>query len=184
VTFFHAVEADLGFVDSKFSGDRFRDQGPIGQKDGSKFVAAQKIVDFPEIRVQQRFSSGQEKTESLDFFKLPGDLLYHFKREILIPVLPKVAVPAREIAPVGHDKLKISKGGCRCRTGEDFSSNRCLGKFNEVLGQTILDEFLVLFFYNRLLSAAAVKKKPVGILAQFVEFVIPDVVEAGFLEAL
>jgi hypothetical protein len=41
-----------------------------------------------------------------------------------------------------------------------------------------------LFFYNRLLSAAAVKKKPVGILAQFVEFVIPDVVEAGFLETL
>ncbi len=40
------------------------------------------------------------------------------------------------------------------------------------------------FFNNRFLPAAAAEEKPICILAQFVEFVIPCVVKVGFLETL
>jgi hypothetical protein len=133
VTILHAVEADLNLVDTKSSGDSFRDQRSIGQKDGSKFVAPQKIIDFPEGRMQQWFSPGKEKTKSVDFFKLSGSLLDHFKREVLIPALPEVAVSALEIATVGHDELEISKRRGRCRKWEDFSQDRLLGNLDEIL---------------------------------------------------
>jgi hypothetical protein len=48
--------------------------------------------------------------------------------------LPKVAVEALKIAPVGHDKFKISKRRCRRRVGEDFSSNRSLREGDQIFG--------------------------------------------------
>jgi hypothetical protein len=61
VTFFHPVETDLNLMDTEPLGDFFGDQHAVGEENGSKGIVSKNLIDLPKIRVEQRFSSGQEK---------------------------------------------------------------------------------------------------------------------------
>jgi 6-phosphogluconolactonase (cycloisomerase 2 family) len=61
VSFFHSVEADLNFMNPKFSRHVSGDQHSIGEEDRPESVIFQHLVERPELGVKQRFASGKEK---------------------------------------------------------------------------------------------------------------------------
>ena len=67
---FQSVEAYLNFMDAKPPGDFFCNQCAIGEKDRSKGMTSEDIVDLPELRVKQRFPAGNKKPEPLDLFEI------------------------------------------------------------------------------------------------------------------
>ena len=55
---------------------------------------------------------------------------------------------------------------------------------NQTLGDAILNELFVLFTDDGFFSLRAPEEKLVGVLAEFVEFIVLDVVEIRLLEIL
>jgi hypothetical protein len=56
-------------MDTKPLGDLFGNSCPIGEKDGSKSVIPQHVIDLPKMGVKQGFPAGDEKPQPLNFFK-------------------------------------------------------------------------------------------------------------------
>jgi hypothetical protein len=61
VSFLHSIEANLHFMDLKFSGDVSGDQHSIGEEYRPEGVMSQPLVEYPELGVKQRFPSGEEE---------------------------------------------------------------------------------------------------------------------------
>jgi len=78
MTFFHAIETDLNFVDPELFGNLFRDQRTVGEENGPKCIVSENLIDLPKIRVEQRFPSGQKESQPLNLFKLLQYLLNLF----------------------------------------------------------------------------------------------------------
>ena len=98
--------------------------------------------------------------------------------------LSKVTMTTLKIAAVGQLKLEVPKRGNGRPADELFFSKECVGPANEILREAILNKFFVLFPDNGPLSLGAPDEKLVGVLAEFVEFIIVDVVETRLLEML
>ena len=72
VSFFHSVEADLNFMNPKFSRHVSGYQHAIGEEYRPEGVISQHLVEPPELGVKQRLTSGEEETQamhSLKFFE-------------------------------------------------------------------------------------------------------------------
>jgi hypothetical protein len=106
------------------------------------------------------------------------------KGEVLMSALSKVAMTALKIAAIGQLKFKVSKRGNGRPADELFFPKGCVGPANEILREAILNKLFVLFPDNRPFSLGAPEEKLVGVLAEFVEFIIVDVVNTGPLEIL
>lgn len=98
--------------------------------------------------------------------------------------LPKVAMTTLEIAAIGQLKLQIPKGGNGRPVDELFPLEGCVDPVNETLGQAILNELFVLFSDDGLFSLRVPKEKLVGVPAEFVEFIVLDIVNTRLLEIL
>ena len=65
-----------------------------------------------------------------------------------------------------------------------FFLKGCVSPVNEILRKAILNEFFILFPDNGLFSLRATEEKLVGVLAEFVELIVLDVVKIRLLEIL
>jgi hypothetical protein len=98
--------------------------------------------------------------------------------------LSKVAMTALKIAAVGQLKFEVSKRGNGRPADELFFPKGCIGPANEILREAILNKFFILFSDNGPFSLGAPEEKLVGVLAEFVEFILVDVVNTRLLEIL
>jgi len=104
------------------------------------------------------------------------------KGEVLLSALPKVAMTALKIAAIGQLKLQIPKGGNGRLAAGRVLLKGCVDPVNEILRQAILNEFFVFFPDNGFFSLRAPEEKPVGVPAEFVEFIALDIVNTRLLE--
>jgi hypothetical protein len=95
-----------------------------------------------------------------------------------------IAVAAAEIAAVGQQKFEVSQRRNRRLVDELFFLKGRGGPVNEIFRKAILNELFVLFPDNGFFSLTAPEEKMVGVLAEFVEFIVLDVVEIRLLEIL
>jgi hypothetical protein len=132
--------------------------------------------------MKEGLSSREKKTKSLHFFKFLQDAKHLLEREVLLSALPKVAMTALEIAAIGQLKLQIPEGGNGRPLDELFPLKGCVDPANETFGQAILNKLFILFPDGGFFSLRAPKEKLVGVLSEFIEFIVLNIVNTRLLE--
>ena len=97
---------------------------------------------------------------------------------------PDIAMQAPEIAAIRDLEFKISKGRDGRGKRSFIPSNGFIREGDQMLIKAILKEFLIRLSYGRTFTLRTSHQKVKRILAQFIEFVIFNVIEIGLFEPL
>jgi hypothetical protein len=97
---------------------------------------------------------------------------------------PDIAMQAPEITAIRDLEFKISKGRDGRGKRRFIPSNGFIREGDQMLIKTILKEFFVRLSYGRTFTLRTFDQEIKRILAQFIEFVIFNVIEIGLFEPL
>jgi hypothetical protein len=95
-----------------------------------------------------------------------------------------IAVATAEVAAIGDLEFEIPKRGNGRRMGNSISLDWSFRWGDKIFRETVLNELLVFFSYRDAFTLRAFQEKLISLFAQFIEFVIFNIIKVGFFKPL